>query len=250
MKRYILPVLLSVLALTSCNLDKYPFSEVAASEYVKDATSVNNLVIGVYNGLYDVLYNEWAMTELRSDNARMRVNNSTSQDSKLIEQLDQLVVLTANAWVQDYWDAIYVVVNRANTVLANLDVVSDEALRARYEGEARFLRAWMYFDLVRLWGPVFIVRSKTGADEARYMQRSPAEDVWALIEEDLEAIVDNKLLPDAMPAADLGRADMPDSKKCSKSEDLRSFFTPRQKGHLHNPRSDTVLFMACFATPK
>ena len=174
MKRYIIPILVSVLALTSCNLDKYPFSEVAASEYVKDAKSVNNLVIGIYNGLYDVMYNEWAMTELRSDNARMRVNNSTSQDSKLIEQLDQLVVLTANAWVQDYWDAIYVVINRANTVLANLEVVTDEELRARYEGEARFLRAWMYFDLVRLWGPVFIVKSKTGADEARYMQRSPA----------------------------------------------------------------------------
>ena len=208
MKRFIIPILVSVLALTSCNLDKYPFSEVAANEYVKDATSVNNLVIGIYNGLYDVLYNEWAMTELRSDNARMRVNNSTSQDSKLIEQLDQLVVLTANAWVQDYWDALYVVVNRANTVLENLDVVTDETLRARYEGEARFLRAWMYFDLVRLWGPVFIVKNKTGADEARTMQRSPAEDVWALIEEDLETIVDKNLLPDTMPAADLGRADM------------------------------------------
>ncbi len=208
MKKYIIPILAAVMALTSCNLDKYPYSEVAASEYVKDATSVNNLVIGVYNGLYDVLYNEWAMTELRSDNVRMRVNNSTSQDSKLIEQLDQLVVLTANAWVQDYWDALYVVVNRANTVLANLDVVNDETLRAKFEGEARFLRAWMYFDLVRLWGPVFIVKSKTGADEARYMQRSPKEDVWALIEEDLEAIVDNALLPDEMPSAELGRADM------------------------------------------
>ena len=201
-------MMIAVLGLASCNLDQYPYSEVAADEYVKDATSVNNLVIGMYNGLYDVLYNEWAMTELRTDNARMRVNNSTSQDSKLIEQLDQLVVLTANSWVQDYWDALYVVVNRANTVLANLEVVKDDALRAQFEGEARFLRAWMYFDLVRLWGPVFIVTKKTGADEARYMQRSPVEDVWALIEEDLEAIVDGNLLPAKMKASDLGRADM------------------------------------------
>ncbi len=197
-----------MLAFTACNLDQYPYSEVAADEYVKDATSVNNLVIGVYNGLYDVLYNEWAMTELRSDNVRMRVNNSTSQDSKLIEQLDQLVVLTANAWVQDYWDALYVVVNRANTVLANLDVVDDEVARARFEGEARFLRAWMYFDLVRLWGPVFIVTSKTGANEARYMQRSPSADVWALIESDLETVVDKEMLPEKLAAADAGRADL------------------------------------------
>ena len=208
MKKYIVIVISALLALTACNLDQYPYSEVAADEYVKDATSVNNLVIGVYNGLYDVLYNEWAMTELRSDNARMRVNNSTSQDSKLIEQLDQLVVLTANSWVQDYWDALYVVINRANTVLANLGVVTDEATRARFEGEARFLRAWMYFNLVRLWGPVFVVTSKTGADEARYMQRSPSADVWALIEADLEAVVDNELLPETLPSGDLGRADL------------------------------------------
>lgn len=201
-------MMIAVLSLASCNLDKYPYSEVAADEYVKDATSVNNLVIGIYNGLYDVLYTEWAMTELRTDNARMRVNNSTSQDSKLIEQLDQLVPLTANSWIQDYWDALYVVVNRANTVLANLDVVKDAKLHAQYEGEARFLRAWMYFNLVRLWGPVFVVTKKTGADEARYMQRSPVEDVWALIEEDLEKIVDESLLPEKMSAAEQGRADL------------------------------------------
>ena len=195
------------LAVVSCDLDQSPYSEVASDEYVKDAKSVNNLLIGVYNGLYDVVYNEWAMTELRSDNARMRVNNSTSQDSKLIEQLDQNVVLTANAWVQSYWEALYVVINRANSVLANLGVVDDAALRARYEGEARTLRAWMYFNLVRLWGPVFVVTSKTGADEARHMQRSPKEEVWALIESDLEAVVDGALLPASLPESDLGRVD-------------------------------------------
>ena len=208
MKRVLFLILIALLGVSSCNLDQAPYSEVAADVYVKDAKSVNNLVIGVYNGLYDVMYTEWAMTELRTDNARMRVNNSTSQDSKLIEQLDQLVVVTANAWVQDYWDALYVVVNRANTVLANLDVVQDDVLRAQYEGEARFLRAWMYFNLVRLWGPVFVVTSKTGADQARHMQRSPVEDVWDLIEKDLEAVVDGNLLPETMPDASLGRADM------------------------------------------
>ncbi|MBQ9311162.1 MAG: RagB/SusD family nutrient uptake outer membrane protein [Bacteroidales bacterium] len=208
MKKNIIIVIAALFGLSACNLDQYPYSEVAADEYVKDATSVNNLVIGMYNGLYDVVYNEWAMTELRSDNARMRVNNSTSQDSKLIEQLDQLVVLTANSWVQDYWDALYVAVNRANTVIANLDVVEDAQQRARFEGEARFIRAWMYFNLVRLWGPVFVVTSKTGADEARYMQRSPSSDVWALIEEDLEAVVDEALLPASIPSNDLGRADL------------------------------------------
>ncbi len=207
MKRFIIAISLALLLFNSCNLDRYPYSEVAADEYVKDGKSVNNLVVGMYNALYGAVYNEWAMTELRSDNARMRVNNSTSQDSKLIEQLDQFVPTTANAWIQNHWDATYVAVNRANNVLANLDVVQDEAERARYEGEARFVRAWMYFNLVRLWGPVFIITSKTGADEARQMQRSPSEDVWALVESDLRTIIDENLLPAEVSASDFGRVD-------------------------------------------
>ncbi|MGN0187927.1 MAG: RagB/SusD family nutrient uptake outer membrane protein, partial [Candidatus Cryptobacteroides sp.] len=207
MKRNIL-FCAAALVFASCNLNQYPYSEVAIDDYVKDGNAVNNLVMGTYNGLYDVLYYEWSLTELRSDNVRMRVNKSTSQDTKLIEQLDQGVIQTAHAWVGDYWDASYAAVNRANSVLAYLDKVEDPQLRAQYEGEARFIRAHLYFNLVRLFGPVFIVTSKTGADEARYMQRSPVEDVYALIESDLETIVENSLLPMTHADADLGRADM------------------------------------------
>ena len=158
----------ALLAAVSCNLNQVPYSQVVANEYVKDGKSVENLVIGAYNAVYDVVYCEWAVTELRSDNARMRVNASTSADSKLIEQLDQGTILTANSWVQDYWDACYRVISRANNVLPYLEVVEDPALKAMYEGEARFLRAWMYFNIVRLWGPAFIVTSKMGADEEGY----------------------------------------------------------------------------------
>lgn len=198
----------ALLAAVSCNLNQVPYSQVVANEYVKDGKSVENLVIGAYNAVYDVVYCEWAVTELRSDNARMRVNASTSADSKLIEQLDQGTILTANSWVQDYWDACYRVISRANNVLPYLEVVEDPALRAMYEGEARYLRAWMYFNIVRLWGPAFIVTSKMGADEARHLQRSPEEDVYQLIEEDLETIVDGKLLPYTQTGNKLGRADL------------------------------------------
>lgn len=200
---------IATLALGACNLDQYPYSETAADEYVKDASAVNDLVIGTYNGLHGVMYYEWAVTELRSDNTRMRINNSTSQDSKLIEQLDQGTITTAHEWIEEYWSRAYATIDRANKVLFNLSVVGDETLRNQYEGEARFLRAHLYFNLVRLWGPVFLVTKKTGADEARHMQRSPVEDVYALIEGDLNAIIDGNLLPDATSAADRGRAAMP-----------------------------------------
>lgn len=198
--------LATLLSLSACNMDQYPYSEIAADEYVTDAASVNNLVLGAYSGLHSVLYYEWAMTELRSDNARMRVTGSTANDTKLIEQLDQGTIETAHAWVADYWDDTYAVIYRANDVLANLGVVSDASLYNQYRGEAQFLRAMLYFNLVRLYGPVFIVTQKIGADQARRMQRSPVDDVYALIEEDLESIVEESLLPEQMADASTGRA--------------------------------------------
>lgn len=204
----ILYILAAGLLVLSCNLDQYPYSEVSEDDYVKDEASLNNLVIGVYNALHGAMYYEWSVTELRSDNARMRSNNSSTGETKLVEQLDQGTITTANAYVQDYWDKSYVVIYRANKVLSHLDVVQDQQKRAQFEGEARFLRAHIYFNLVRLWGPVFLVKGAISPDKARNMQRSPKEDIYSLIEEDLTAIVDGNLLPETYADADLGRADM------------------------------------------
>lgn len=207
MKKYIILLSIALLCI-SCDLNQFPYSEVAEDEYVKDEYSVNNLVMGAYNALQDVMFYEWALTEVRSDNARMRINGSTAAETKLIEQLDQNVVLTAHSWIQNYWDKSYAAIARVNGIFPSLDVVDDAQKKAQFEGEARFLRAHLYFNLVRLWGPVFIVTKKIGSDEARYMHRSSSEEVYELIESDLEAIVEGELLPNALSQNDMGRADM------------------------------------------
>ena len=74
-------VLATASLLAACNMDQYPYSEIASDQYVTDAAAVNNLVVGAYSGLHAVLYNEWALTELRTDNARMRVTGSTSSSN-------------------------------------------------------------------------------------------------------------------------------------------------------------------------
>lgn len=196
------------LSLTSCNLDQVPYSEYTSEDFAKDDESVNTLLMGCYNGLQAVMEYEWAMTELRSDNARMYGNNSTSNTTKLVEQLDQSTIGADHEWVTTYWNACYATIDRVNNVLSRLDVVTDENLRNQYEGEALFLRSLEYFNLVRLWGPVFIVTSKTPSDVARYMQRSTVDEVYALIEGDLEKVVDNEMLPESFTGSDMGRADL------------------------------------------
>lgn len=193
---------------TGCNLDKFPYSEVAADEYVKDDATLNTLVVGAYNGLHDVMYYEWAVTELRSDNTRMHLNNSTSSQSKLVEQLDQGVINAEHAWVSEYWNSSYAVIARCNNVLQYLDKASSPESRNMYKGEALFLRSLQYFNLVRLWGPVFKVTEKITSDEARDMQRSTVEEIYDMIEADLNEIINEGLLPAKQSDANLGRADL------------------------------------------
>ena len=197
MRKFLKYSVLTVAVLMSfgCNLDQEVYSEYVVDDYVNDADDVERLLTGAYNGLQGVLYYEWAVTELRSDNARSRAAGSTSQDTKLIEQLDQGVITTAHDWVSEYWSACYAAIDRANRTLAALGVVTDEAQRTRIEAEAKFLRAHIYFNLVRLWGPVFKVTESLTPEEARYMQRSPKEEIYDLIEGDLTYIVDQEMLP-------------------------------------------------------
>ena len=105
-------LLLIVMVFSACDLDQYPYSEVAADKYVKDASSVNNLVLGCYNSLHDVMYYEWAMTELRSDNGRMYAAGSSSNTTRLVEQLDQGTIVPENEWVKTYWNACYATIAR------------------------------------------------------------------------------------------------------------------------------------------
>lgn len=210
MKKYksILAAGFSALLLSGCSLDTIPYSELPTDTYVKDDATLNTLVLGVYNGLHDVMYYEWAVTELRSDNTRMHLNNSTSSQAKLVEQLDQGVINSEHAWVSEYWNASYAVIQRCNNVLEYLDAAESEENRNMYEGEVKFLRALQYFNLVRLWGPVFIVTEKMTSEMARFEQRDPVDDVYNLIETDLNAIIDGAMLPENHSEINIGRADL------------------------------------------
>ncbi len=199
---------LSLLSLGSCNLDQEFYSDISEEDYVTSDSDVNTLVIGCYNALLSTLDNEYTLTEVRSDNTRMYTANSSSGNNLLLTHLDQAVILSSNDFVTEYWEDCYIGIYRSNKVLEFLDVVEDDDLRAQYEGEARFLRALHYFNLIRLWGPVFLVTSATSADEARNQQRATSAEIYELIEGDLNAIIDGDLLPASMDTDNLGRATM------------------------------------------
>ncbi len=104
----------------------------------------------------------------------------------------------------DFWSRNFTGVYRANTLLSKLpDISMDATLKARYTAEAKFLRAYFYFDLVRLFRNVPLFTTPLPpADYFNVLQATP-EAVYAQIEKDLnESFAD---LPEAVSVAENGR---------------------------------------------
>lgn len=194
----------TALFFTSCNetLDLQPVSEIGADEFYKNADEVNLAVIGIYSSLYGMQNREWMLTEIRSDNTYMNPNSTETKDLA-VREIDRFVQNSQNAFLKEYWQACYRTINLSNIVLKNLDVVEDPVLHDKFEGEARFLRAHAYFNLVRLWGGVFIVTEPVSGEVAKTMDRSPQSEVYDFIINDLRLA--SEMLPPSQTGASLGR---------------------------------------------
>ena len=142
------------------------------------------------------------MCEWRSDNLDLLAPTAGTQDRFNINKFQET---SANELIRDAWANYYNGIFRANSVTDNLKQVEfDIDLKNQYEGEARFLRALTYFNIVRFWGDAPVILNVVSSEEALKIGRSPKEDVYNAIEADLEFAIQN--LPSSYPAQDFGRA--------------------------------------------
>ncbi len=108
-------------------------------------------------------------------------------------------MLANNFIIGAVWNNMYRVISQSNLVLDHLTLISDDDERSRIEGEARFLRALNYFELVRLFGnttkgvPVRLQSISDFGGDLKIARSSTAE-VYAAIQEDITKAV--SLLPD------------------------------------------------------
>jgi hypothetical protein len=98
-----------------------------------------------------------------------------------------------------HWRGVY----RANQVITNVAGIDmDATLRDRYIGEAKFLRAWYYYNLTTIWGNIPLILEPSQPND-KPSQVSQAE-VWAQIEKDLMEA--SAVLPESYSGDDIGRA--------------------------------------------
>lgn len=187
---------LATMFLASCGpdfLSPAPTAAVGATTYYSTEAELETGVINMYDGIQGVnilaitsttlnhsIQFEYYLTEMRSDNTRTK-----SQEGEAA-QFEFYNIEPNNGIVEDYYRSMYDIIFRANTVLANLGVASAETATA-YEAEAKFVRAYAYFNLVRLWGDVPLIDEVISLfDTETQFTRVSTDGVYDLIISDLQ----------------------------------------------------------------
>lgn len=166
---------------------------IAAINSVYAALQANNLYNREYFFLHDLLSDDCQSGGGQLEAPRARVLNHVFDGS--------------NPLVEAVWRGMYRIVLRSNFVLQNITEAENvsEDLRTRIEGEARFLRAWAYFELVSLWGPVPITTEPATSPDGT--PRAASEDeVYNLIFADLDIAEQNLPSKSSYADGELGRA--------------------------------------------
>jgi hypothetical protein len=200
---FILVVITSILA---CNkdLDVTDQNNPTTESYFKTAAELQNGVNAIYSTLRaaELVGREWFFThDMRGGEC---ASGGAQLEAPRAELLKQNAPSPSNSVMTNVWTGCYQMINRANLIFDKAPGVTDNpALRDRLVGEARFLRAWAYFELVSQWGDVpLYTETITSADG--FKGKSPAADIYALVISDLTDAVAK--LPDSYGASDYGRA--------------------------------------------
>ena len=202
MKRTVIRVLAAVVltgGLLGCNnqLNVQPATTIDASQAFQSSSDVQAALVGCYTGIQSTnLYGGYLqfMSDLLADNGDEAFVGTFIEPN----QAQRKTLLVANGEISAIWLSAYDAINRTNNVLANLSKLSTPALQATSEGEAKFIRSLVYFDLVRLYGKAWndgtpsanpgvplVLTPTTTVSDANSVARNTVAEVYAQVITDL-----------------------------------------------------------------
>ncbi|MXV53050.1 RagB/SusD family nutrient uptake outer membrane protein [Pedobacter sp. HMF7647] len=198
----------AVLSFASCKkdfLDVPPQAKQPSAEFFKTQDDATKAVNSIYANLREWRQTAFAPIAVESMGSDETEKGSTPGDATFFNNFDSFTVSATDGQVYDFWKSQYQSINLCNQVLDNIPNISmDEGLRSRYMAEAKFVRAYNYFRLVRAFGDVPLRDHVAAGTEEYNIPRSPKADVWAFIEKDLTDAA--SVLPQSYGPADIGRA--------------------------------------------
>lgn len=204
--KYIILTTALLIALSSCeeSLEFEVKNKLTLENYFQSEEDAIASINAVYDALGDVdLYRStfWLIQDIASDDCDAL---STWNDPNA-QQFHAYNLQSTNNYLSGVWRASYQVIARANLSISRIpDVAMDETMQARLLGEAKFLRALSYFNLVRMFGDVPLVLEPESDIDKYLVPRSSADSVYNQIISDLEDAITG--LPLLFSGANKGRA--------------------------------------------
>lgn len=197
--------LFCILALTQCEhvLDTAPIGELNDRTFYQTEKDFEAASLAPYSTLLNLYFDQSGLGTFQGllipdDDTRPPAGGSPQEEFNWLASNGQFAYI---------WEQAYRGIQRSNTVLDRLPQARgfpNEASKARFEAEAKFIRAYFYFLLARNFGEVPLVTAViTNITNAQVGNSKPGE-VWDLIESDLEFAAAN--LPEKWGSQNVGRA--------------------------------------------
>ncbi|MET3112604.1 hypothetical protein AAKU52_000315 [Pedobacter sp. CG_S7] len=187
MKNRIYIIAFLVVGLTSCTklLDVEPYSFSSDANYYENEGQILRAVNGAYGSLQEIYTGDsfWALTEMSSDNTNYQFDE-TDRGAQQREEIDEFLISSTNNYVNTSWQLLYRNIQQTNVIIDRIEPVAfvSAELKARYIGEAKFLRALQYFYLVRLFGAVPLLVKEVSDPEGAFTKvRASVPEVYAQI---------------------------------------------------------------------
>ncbi|MCM1405593.1 MAG: RagB/SusD family nutrient uptake outer membrane protein, partial [[Clostridium] fimetarium] len=165
-----LSFLLAGAMFSSCNdlLTETPSSGYDTDTYFADAEKADMAILGIMSSISD--YNHYGQDEMAMPASDDMYFASRTQSDNKINDISHYRYNSGNDWVEYLWRMKYQGIDRANVAVKGISAMPDfetDADLRRLEGEARFLRAFLTFDLIKYWGEVpFTTEPATGYDSS------------------------------------------------------------------------------------
>ena len=181
--------LLSVVACKKSFLDTEDVRTATEQNFYKTPNDAWQALVGVYDGLQRAGSSGFGLavvaTEVMSDNAFGATGNADGFGFQMMDEFDKLRSPSDQNMFGDNWNVYYKGIYRANMLLTHLDQVDwtgNTSLRKVYESEAKFIRANLYFDMVRFWGNIPLLTNPTTEN----VPQANPDEVYKLITDDLK----------------------------------------------------------------
>lgn len=183
---------LLIAGLTSCELTENPTSFYEKDTYFATTEQAKMSVIGIYDCLAEGNhYGQFEMAMPSSDDTYY-INGTGTDNTR--RDISHYMIKSTNTWVTAIWEFKYLGIDRANFAIDGITQMEDYATNPtlrNLEAQARFLRAFLAFDLIKYWGDTPYKTTYTSGYESAFNGRVSREEIYNQIIADLDFAKEN-----------------------------------------------------------